>query len=156
MARPGTPTQTGTEDGHALWVWQCTDRLDCTYGQMGIVKHNAGTLGVSWVTNGAPNMFRIAEDDHRHEWWTLMRCEPPNRGTFPSCLFTPLVERHMILVDHQRSIRQICRSPYIEAAISLPLVGMTDVKADRYHCSSCARNRCAIVPCRHSPRKNPQ
>jgi len=31
----------------ATWplVWQCTDRLDCTYGQMGTVKHNAGTLG---------------------------------------------------------------------------------------------------------------
>ena len=40
----------------------------------------------------------------------------------------------MILVDHQRSIRQICRSPYIETAISLPFVGITGVKADRYHC----------------------
>lgn len=40
----------------------------------------------------------------------------------------------MILVDHQRSIRQICRSPYIETAMSLPFVGMTDMKADRYHC----------------------
>ena len=40
----------------------------------------------------------------------------------------------MILVDHQRSIRQICRSPNIETAISLPLVGMADIKADRYRC----------------------
>jgi hypothetical protein len=36
----------------------------------------------------------------------------------------------MILVDHQRSIRQICRSASIETAISFPFVGMTDVKAD--------------------------
>jgi len=36
----------------------------------------------------------------------------------------------MILVDHQRSIRQIGRSASIEAAISFPYVGMTDVKAD--------------------------
>ena len=50
-----------------LLVWQCTDRLDCTYGQMGTVKHDAGTLGVSWLTNGAPNMLRIAGDDRRHE-----------------------------------------------------------------------------------------
>ena len=40
----------------------------------------------------------------------------------------------MILVDHQRTIRQICRSPYIETAISLPLVGMADIKTDRYYC----------------------
>jgi hypothetical protein len=50
-----------------LLVWQCTDRLDCTYGQVGIVKHDAGKLGVSWVTNGAPNMLRIARDDRWHE-----------------------------------------------------------------------------------------
>jgi hypothetical protein len=50
------------------------------------------------------------------------------------CLFTPLVERQMILVDHQRSIRQICRSAYIKTAISVPFVGMTDVKQIRYHC----------------------
>src|SRR4051794_3168525 len=48
-------------------------------------------------------------------------------------LFTPLVERQMILVDHQRSIRQICRSAYIKTAISVPFVGMTDVKQIRYH-----------------------
>jgi hypothetical protein len=30
----------------------------------------------------------------------------------------------MILVGYQRSIRQICRSPYIETTISLPFVGM--------------------------------
>jgi hypothetical protein len=51
-----------------LLVWQCTDRLDCTYGQMAIVKHDAGTPGVSWLTNGAPNMLRIAGDDRGHEW----------------------------------------------------------------------------------------
>ena len=39
----------------------------------------------------------------------------------PSWLFTPLVERQMILVDRQRSIRQIYRSPYVEVAISLSL-----------------------------------
>jgi len=50
-----------------LLVWQCTDRLDCTYGQVGIVKHDAGTLGVSWLTNGASNTLRIARDDRRHE-----------------------------------------------------------------------------------------
>ena len=50
-----------------LLVWQCTDRLDCTYGQVGIVKHDAGALGVSWVTNGASNTLRIARDDRRHE-----------------------------------------------------------------------------------------
>jgi hypothetical protein len=44
-----------------LLVWQCTDRLDCTYGQVGIVKHDAGTLGISWVTNGALNMLRSPE-----------------------------------------------------------------------------------------------
>ena len=40
-----------------LLVWLCADRLDCTYGQVGI---DAGTLAVSWVTNGAPNRLRIA------------------------------------------------------------------------------------------------
>ena len=44
-----------------LLVWQCTDRPDCTYGQVGIVKRDAGALGVSWVTNGAPNMLRSLE-----------------------------------------------------------------------------------------------
>ena len=99
-----------------LLVWLCADRLDCDLRPSG---DRAGTtLGVSWVTNGAPNRLRIAG----HE------CVDYNggvnrriAGTFPSCLFTPLVERQMILVDHQRSIRQICRSPYIEAAISLSL-----------------------------------
>ena len=33
-----------------LLVWQCREHLDCTYGQVGIVKHDAGTLGVLWVT----------------------------------------------------------------------------------------------------------
>ena len=50
-----------------LLVWQGADRLDCTYGQMGIVKHYAGTLGVSWVTNGAPNIRRIARDHRGQE-----------------------------------------------------------------------------------------
>jgi hypothetical protein len=53
-------------------------------------------------------------------------------------LFTPLVESHMILVDHQCSIRQICLSPYIETALSLAFVGMAGTKADRSHCSSVA------------------
>ena len=57
-----------------------------------------------------------------------MRREPLTAARFPWCLFTPLVERQMILVDHQCSIRQICRSAYIETAISVPFVGMTDVK----------------------------
>ena len=60
-----------------------------------------------------------------------MRREPLTAARFPLCLFTPLVERQMILVDHQCSIRQICRSAYIETAISVPFVGMTDVKAGR-------------------------
>ena len=84
-----------------------------------------------------------------------MRREPLY-ADFPSCLFTPLVERQMILVDHQRSIRQIYRSRYMETAISFPFVGMTGVKADRYHCSSYAWNRCAIAPSQHSPRRNSQ
>jgi len=50
-----------------LFVWQCTDHLVCTYGQVGIVKHDAGTLGVAWVNNGAPKTLRIAGDDRRHE-----------------------------------------------------------------------------------------
>jgi hypothetical protein len=91
-------------------------------------------LGVSWVNNGAPKTLWIAQDDRRHEGETRMGREPPITARFPSCLFTPLVERQMILVDHQRSIRQICCSTYIEAAISLPLVGMANIKTDRYHC----------------------
>jgi hypothetical protein len=39
----------------------------------------------------------------------------------------------MILVYHQRSIRQICRSSYMETAMSIPIVGMMDIKADRYN-----------------------
>src|SRR6267142_1720412 len=57
-----------------------------------------------------------------------------DRGTFPLCLFTSLAERHMILVGYQHSIRQICRSPYVETTISLPLVGMIGVAADCRHC----------------------
>ena len=45
----------------------------------------------------------------------------------------PLVERHMILVSYQCSIRQICRSPYIETTISLPFVGMIGIAPDRCH-----------------------
>jgi hypothetical protein len=60
-----------------------------------------------------------------------------NRGTFLSFLFTPLVERHVILVDHQCSIRQVCLSPNIEVALSIAFVGITDTKADRCRCSSC-------------------
>ena len=60
-------SQAGTRMTALLLVWQCTEHLDCTYGQMGIVKHDAGTLGVSWVTHGAPNMLRIAGDDRRHD-----------------------------------------------------------------------------------------
>jgi hypothetical protein len=44
-----------------LLFWQGTVRLDCTYRQVGIVKHDAGTLGVPWVTNGAPNLLRSPE-----------------------------------------------------------------------------------------------
>jgi hypothetical protein len=51
----------------------------------------------------------------------------------------------MILVDHQRSFRQICLSSYIETASSLAFVGMTGAKAVRWHCSSCAWNRYAIT-----------
>ena len=39
----------------------------------------------------------------------------------------PLVERQMILVDHQRSIRQIFRSAYIETVICVAFVGIADV-----------------------------
>jgi hypothetical protein len=39
----------------------------------------------------------------------------------------------MILVGYQRSIRQICRSPYIETTISVPFVGMRGIAADRCH-----------------------
>ena len=39
----------------------------------------------------------------------------------------------MILVGYQRSIRQICRSPYIETTLSLPFVGMIGIAADRCH-----------------------
>ena len=42
------------------------------------------------------------------------------------------------MVDYQRSIRQICLSPYIETALGLAFVGMTGTKADRCHCSSSA------------------
>ena len=36
-------------------------------------------------------------------------------------------------MGYQRSIRQICRSPYIETTISLPFVGMIGIAADRCH-----------------------
>lgn len=49
------------------------------------------------------------------------------------CLCRPLFERHMILADYQRSIRQICRSPYIETTTSLRFVGMTDIARYRRH-----------------------
>lgn len=39
-----------------------------------------------------------------------------------SCL--PAGESHLLLEDYQRSIRQICCSPYIETAIGVLLVGM--------------------------------
>jgi hypothetical protein len=59
----------------------------------------------------------------------------------------------MILVDYQRSIRQICLSPYIEAALSLAFVGMTGTKADRCRCSSCAWKRYAIAHAGIGPAK---
>jgi hypothetical protein len=60
LGKPGISSQAGTEDGRALLlVWWCTERLGCTYGQLGIVKHDAGTLRVSRITNSTPNMFRV-------------------------------------------------------------------------------------------------
>jgi hypothetical protein len=44
-----------------LLFWQGPVRLDCTYGQVGIVKHDAGTLGALGVTNGALNLLRSPE-----------------------------------------------------------------------------------------------
>jgi hypothetical protein len=89
------------------------------------------------VTNGATTCFGSG-DDRRHEGSTITRREPLTGERFPLCLFTPLVESQLILAGRQRSIRQICHSAYIETAISFPFVGMTDVKADRYHCPSYA------------------
>jgi hypothetical protein len=43
-----------------LLFWQGTVRLDYTYAKW-IVKHDAGTLGVSWLTNGALNLLRSPE-----------------------------------------------------------------------------------------------
>jgi hypothetical protein len=108
------------------------------------------------------NAWRLAD----HQWrsqrvsgrrWIIaamsgrsqMRREQPTAAHF-AVLFTPLAERHMILVDYQRSIRQICLSPYIDTALSLAFVGMTGTKADRCHCSNCAWKRYAIAPCRYS------
>jgi hypothetical protein len=69
LAKLSISSQAGTEDGRALLlVWWCTERLGCTYGQLGIVKHDAGTLGVSRITNGTPNMFRTAGEYRKHEW----------------------------------------------------------------------------------------
>jgi len=65
-----------------LLVWLCADRLDCTYGQVGIVKHDAGTLGVLWVIHGAPSTLRIAGDDRRHDGETKMGREPPIAAHF--------------------------------------------------------------------------
>jgi len=53
-----------------------------------------------------------------------MRRGQPNAAHFHRTYSRPLIKRHMILVGYQRSIRQICRSPYIETTISLPFVGM--------------------------------
>jgi hypothetical protein len=59
LAKPGTSFASWHEgdDGDAV-VWQGTVRLDCSYGQVEIVKHDARTLGVSWVTNGVLNLLR--------------------------------------------------------------------------------------------------
>ena len=62
-----------------LLVWQYTEHLDCTYGQVGIVKHDAGTLGVLWVIHGAPSTLRIAGDDCRHDGETKMGRERQSR-----------------------------------------------------------------------------
>jgi hypothetical protein len=109
------------------------------------VKHDAGALGVSRITNGTPNIFRVVGG--QSQAWVLDRkCGANSRSRHISIVpFTPLVERHMILVDYQRSIRQICLSPYIEPALGLAFVGMTGIKADRCHCSSCAWKRYAIA-----------
>jgi hypothetical protein len=48
-------------------------------------------------------------------------------GTFARSFARPPGERHVILAGYQRSIRQICRSPYIEPATSLAFVGMTGI-----------------------------
>jgi hypothetical protein len=80
LAKPGTSFASWHEgdDGDAV-VWQGTVRLDCTYGQVGIVKHDAGTLGVLWVTHGAPSTLRIAGDDCRHDGETKMGRERQSR-----------------------------------------------------------------------------
>ena len=62
-----------------------------------------------------------------------MRRGTADRAHFHRAYSRPPVERHMILVGYQRSIRQICRSPYIETTISLPFVGMIGIAADRCH-----------------------
>jgi hypothetical protein len=42
---------------------------------MRIVKHDAEMLGVSWITKGAPNMFRPAGEYRKQEWQIVMRRE---------------------------------------------------------------------------------
>ncbi|HEX2653250.1 MAG TPA: hypothetical protein VHN11_06330 [Xanthobacteraceae bacterium] len=44
-----------------LLFWQGTVLLDCAYGRVEIVKHDAGTPGVFRVTNGALNLVRSPE-----------------------------------------------------------------------------------------------
>ena len=78
--------------------------------------------------------LRIAADDRKHEWQIVTRRRQSTAAQFHRNYSRPLVERHMIPVDYQRSIRQICRSPYVETTISLPLVGMIGIAADRCHC----------------------
>jgi hypothetical protein len=44
-----------------LLFWQGTVLLDCAYGRVEMVKHDAGTPGVFRVTNGALNLVRSPE-----------------------------------------------------------------------------------------------
>jgi hypothetical protein len=48
-------------------------------------------------------------------------------GAILSAHLRPLVERHLILEYYQRSIRQICCSPYMETATGVLLVGMAGI-----------------------------
>jgi hypothetical protein len=69
----------------------------------------------------------MTEDQHWQDGLTRKRGRDETVGALLGAHVRPLVERHLIFEDYQRSFRQICCSPYIETATGVLLVGMAGI-----------------------------
>ena len=88
-------------------------------------------LALRWAKHNADQYIARSTLDDRGSPLTGRVDRKRGRGSDRGCILSahvcPLVERHLIFEDYQRSIRQICCSPYIETATGVLLVGMAGI-----------------------------